>query len=716
MKLSIFILLIGLFTVQFVYAQATDLFISEYLEGSSNNKAIEIYNGTDSDVDLSDYMIKKATNGAGWTESNYTFPENAVIGSYDVWVIANSSADQPILNAADETLPSASYNYFMGFNGDDAIGLFKSGTLIDLIGNPTEDPGSGWDVAGVTEATMNHTLIRKSSIAHGNTDWATSAGTNADDSEWIVNDEDDMTNIGMHSFDGAPDVIAPTIFSVTPTSATTINIIFSEEVTAETANAVSNYAITGLILDTASLQTDNKTVELTTSAQISNSLYVLTVNNIQDLAGNVIQENSTITFHGFYQPTYTPIRNIQDSLSFYEGQSVTIKGVVTIGDALLHPGKTQFYIQDDSGRGIQVYNNTPLGLTYRRGDYISVTGTIGLYTGSGDKYHDVQISNPTVTLLSQGESLPHSLTLIGDEDLTMNGTWGKVNGVISAIWDASQYGFYKITATMDNGVDTELMFWNSAVSPNSLSQYLEGDKITAYGIIAFYNATPQLTCGYAEDIGDYVVGGEYDFVSFDPELPLPNQETTLIFNDLNRKFDQVYIYWKKGNEFSYHYDLTEPSEDSTSFIYVFPPQKSGTRLEFYYKAYRNSIETLYPENAPEEFVAIDFYSSNLIAKLSLPAKPFNPGMGENFNITFAGNYGDKAILRIYNIEGKLKTTLYNGVIQHSSGIMTILWNGKDKNSNVLPIGLYICHLEVYDRDTGKTKTDKAPIMIGTQLK
>ena len=48
--------------------------------------------------------------------------------------------------------------------------------------------------------------------------------------------------------------------------------------------------------------------------------------------------------------------------------------------------------------------------------------------------------------------------------------------------------------------------------------------------------------------------------------------------------------------------------------------------------------------------------------------------------------------------------------------MDIAWNGKDKNSNVLPIGLYICHLEVYDRNTGKTKTDKAPIMIGTQLK
>ena len=33
-------------------APAVDLFFSEYIEGSSNNKALEIYNGTGSAVDL----------------------------------------------------------------------------------------------------------------------------------------------------------------------------------------------------------------------------------------------------------------------------------------------------------------------------------------------------------------------------------------------------------------------------------------------------------------------------------------------------------------------------------------------------------------------------------------------------------------------------------------------------------------------------------------
>src|SRR5690606_32704155 len=44
---------------------ATDLFISEYVEGSSFNKGIELYNGTGAAVDLSNYSLLKQTNGAG---------------------------------------------------------------------------------------------------------------------------------------------------------------------------------------------------------------------------------------------------------------------------------------------------------------------------------------------------------------------------------------------------------------------------------------------------------------------------------------------------------------------------------------------------------------------------------------------------------------------------------------------------------------------------
>ena len=55
---------------------------------------------------------------------------------------------------------------------------------------------------GLEEATENHTLVRKSSVLVPNAgDWSMSAGTNSDNSEWIVLDMDDWTNLGYHVYD-----------------------------------------------------------------------------------------------------------------------------------------------------------------------------------------------------------------------------------------------------------------------------------------------------------------------------------------------------------------------------------------------------------------------------------------------------------------------------------------------------------------------------------
>ena len=45
-------------------------------------------------------------------------------------------------------------------------------------------------MAGVSNATKDHTLIRKAIINRGNTNWAASAGTNPEDSEWEILDKD----------------------------------------------------------------------------------------------------------------------------------------------------------------------------------------------------------------------------------------------------------------------------------------------------------------------------------------------------------------------------------------------------------------------------------------------------------------------------------------------------------------------------------------------
>jgi predicted extracellular nuclease len=179
----------------------TDLFFSEYIEGSSNNKALEIYNPTGMVVNLDNYRIAQSNNGGGWEYYHY-FPTGATIAAGDVWVMITDAVDPSFFSSADADEVLA-YPSVVHFNGNDARALERTanGTdyyMIDVFGDPNSD--ANFNVAGVTGAALDHTLVRKSSVASGNTDWASSAGTNADDSEWIVYPQNTFEYLGWHFY------------------------------------------------------------------------------------------------------------------------------------------------------------------------------------------------------------------------------------------------------------------------------------------------------------------------------------------------------------------------------------------------------------------------------------------------------------------------------------------------------------------------------------
>ncbi|NJL39390.1 MAG: hypothetical protein HC840_06345 [Leptolyngbyaceae cyanobacterium RM2_2_4] len=141
-----------------------DLFFSEYVEGSSNNKALEIYNNTGAAVDLAaaGYVVQMYFNGN--TTAGLTIPLTGTVANGDVFVLAQSSASSVILAQADQTNGSG------WFNGDDAVVLRKggaSGTVVDAIGQIGVDPGTEWG-SGLT-STADNTLRRKTSVTMGDT-------------------------------------------------------------------------------------------------------------------------------------------------------------------------------------------------------------------------------------------------------------------------------------------------------------------------------------------------------------------------------------------------------------------------------------------------------------------------------------------------------------------------------------------------------------------
>ena len=186
----------------------SQILFSEYSEGSSYNKYLEIYNYSNETVPLSQFVLTSCTNGC-LDGNNFfinDFPDGASIEPGEVYVVASTQADELILNEADFT-----FQYCCG-NGDDVYALMLSGltgdffdaeNALDIIGDDTTwQEGVGWDIAGVSEATKNHTIVRKSTVSEHNAgNWSFSAGTNIDDSEWIVLEIDDWSNLGFHNFD-----------------------------------------------------------------------------------------------------------------------------------------------------------------------------------------------------------------------------------------------------------------------------------------------------------------------------------------------------------------------------------------------------------------------------------------------------------------------------------------------------------------------------------
>ncbi len=182
-------------------AGAAGLFFSEYIEGSSNNKALEIYNGTGAAVDLQAYKVVLYSNGSSTPGNTLTWATETLIADGDVYVIANASAVQAILDQADITSNVTFYN------GDDAVALKRVSDDL-LRGRDWSvgfDPGTFWGTEPIT--TVEHTLTRKETICEGDPD-----GSNAFDpaEEWDGYPQDTFTYLGSHTASCGPQEIFPT--------------------------------------------------------------------------------------------------------------------------------------------------------------------------------------------------------------------------------------------------------------------------------------------------------------------------------------------------------------------------------------------------------------------------------------------------------------------------------------------------------------------------
>ncbi len=233
------------FTIIFIFSisnlaqsQCNDLFFSEYVEGWSNNKALEIYNPTTNSIDLSSYTISRYSNGgtsasttqlsgtieafstfvvgldkrnpngegyeAPMWDGYYTYTDSITgqeVTTYNADSDLQAKVDlfvNPIYYFGTDADSAAAFPTSMYFNGNDAITLEmigSFGTVLDLIGKVGEDPGASWTDENGNYWTKDHTLKRKYDIEMG----VTANPINFDPTlEWDSLPANTFINLGFH--------------------------------------------------------------------------------------------------------------------------------------------------------------------------------------------------------------------------------------------------------------------------------------------------------------------------------------------------------------------------------------------------------------------------------------------------------------------------------------------------------------------------------------
>lgn len=206
MKSSLLLVAFSASSICLSAQDCSELFISEYVVGSGNNRALELYNPTTAPINLAQYSVGRFRDGSG---TPMLVGLSGIIASHGTHVIVVDKRDPqgtgfeaPVadeLLAVADTFVNPVYvqsNSPFYFNGDDAVPLIKgASTLLDIIGRIGEDPGTAWSDANGTWWTVNKTLVRKPSILKGDTEGLDEF---LPEVEWDSLPNNTFTNLGWH--------------------------------------------------------------------------------------------------------------------------------------------------------------------------------------------------------------------------------------------------------------------------------------------------------------------------------------------------------------------------------------------------------------------------------------------------------------------------------------------------------------------------------------
>ena len=295
-------------------AQCSELFISEYVEGSHNNKAIEIYNPTANAINFSNnYRIVRWDNGSTNSDQNTTKWINLgsnVIPAYGTFVVVIDKRD-PLATGQDTAVfaalqlkadtflcPDYNTNNAMYFNGDDAMSLQKyngsTWSNIDVFGvigerpqngNGTYSPTGGWtatpdywDGQG-TYWSRDHSLVRKATVQQGRSSAGTAYNSPGDfnpQTQWDSLPENTFANLGSHTCNCNPQAVIE--LGNSHSIAVYPNPSNGEAVTIESTDNITAVEVYNMVGQVVSSTKENETtLAMIQTASFSKGVYLVKV-------------------------------------------------------------------------------------------------------------------------------------------------------------------------------------------------------------------------------------------------------------------------------------------------------------------------------------------------------------------------------------------------------------------------------------------------------
>jgi len=498
-----------------------------------------------------------------------------------------------------------------------------------------------------------------------------------------------------------------------------IGVGFSKRVNATEAIQASHYAFTpSLSIAGAVLQDNGQTVILHTAALPSATPYAATVTGVTSATGEALAGSGPFNFTTA-SGTVVNIAAIQADPAAWSSQTVTV-----IGQAYLpvgsRGGTPSGYIQDGSGRGLNVFGGSVQAAVNDRGSVARVSGAISVY------FTTTEITGYTAVAVATGQPRlgPRVLTVAQANSSQWEGTYIQTTATLTAI-TASGSSNYNYDAT-DGAANITFRIGNGLGIPPT--RFAVGDQVTGAGAGGAFQSTFQVNIGNLDDFG-LAGGGGPDVTP--PTLASASGSAgsalvTVVFSEAVQP---------AAASLPANYQVYPAGNPAASIVVTGAALASGARsvdLTLAGPLTAGTAYTVAAQNIAD--LAGNVMAAGTIvsftplqpppdrAKLTgVNGAPFPPvtlvrnlsAAGEVFRFEIAGPAGGKASCRVFDMQGRLMRVLYDGTL-NDTGRHALTWDARDESFELVPTGAYICHLAITGVSGGKSETT-APIVVSARL-